>query len=943
MLNLSLVRRRLRYKIIASFSIVLIAPIALLTLYYSVQFGNVLREIARSNALQQLTAQAEEIESQLNQVMTDVLFVSQSQELRRYARTPDLSPRMLNETNDLFSRFLRRSPPNYVKVCLLDSDGMERLCVQRISDGAKTVPAKALTNQIDANYFSGALSLVGISGVQAPVYVSPVTWANASVLDEVDHSLAQAHISYATILMSDEGILSGVVVLHVRVRPYVEDVLDNNPGGRLALIAEDGQIIYRYDNPDSFVRPDERFLNRLYPQSSEQILGNPQGVIVGSVDAPQEMLVHARIRPREQALQWTLLLMQDLGVVDAPIVMARLVVVASSLVLLSLAALFGYWLARRIVRPIEQLVEASYRLEQGDWSAPIPIIRNSDELGTLGRAFSRMASKLSETFNDLQERIDELEVSRQQILRHAQEIEALREISQAVGSTLNLQKLYEQLLTQLRKLVPYTSASIFIYEGEDLHFAAQNGFPEDMDWLYIQQRLNKHHINKFSELRVVVYPDVMLIPDWVSFENIPTFTHSWMGIPIYYRENVLGYLYLDHIEVNVYTPDHVVLATAIARQTAIAIENAQMFNNMEQLVAEQTQDLVLERERLNAIIENVEDALLFTDADGKILYVNPAWEALTGFSKREALQHTFLSLRKGQVSEEFYREMIATLQAQRSWHKQMSVQRKDGSQYEADITVVAVRDEQDNLRYFVSLQRDVTQAKALEALKTRFVADAAHDLRNPVAVLSTNLYILKKAPAQLMQRLPMLEYQVERLNALIHDLLLIARLDRDVEALINSPMDFAHVVQQVCVSQATLAQQKHIRFNVHITSAVIHILGDSQQLERMVVNLVSNALTYTLEDGEVNIYLDCTGQEVLFSVQDTGIGIAPEDLEHIFERFYRASNARKTSDGTGLGLAIVQEIVKRHHGTIQVQSELGKGTRFSIRFPQVGERDAAQT
>ena len=142
---------------------------------------------------------------------------------------------------------------------------------------------------------------------------------------------------------------------------------------------------------------------------------------------------------------------------------------------------------------------------------------------------------------------------------------------------------------------------------------------------------------------------------------------------------------------------------------------------------------------------------------------------------------------------------------------------------------------------------------------------------------------------------------------------------------------------KVCTNLQSVAQSQDISLKLHTTKdQYLPILGDDKALNQLVTNLVDNAIKYTPEGGQVDVYLQLDDQHLVFAVKDTGIGIAPADQERIFERFYRVDKARSREvGGTGLGLAIVKHIVQSHQGKLQVISELGEGTRFEVRLPTI--------
>jgi PAS domain S-box-containing protein len=707
---------------------------------------------------------------------------------------------------------------------------------------------------------------------------------------------------------------------------------DLPPFMRLYVVDEDGNFLRHPNAPlSSPALAELPRLTALMPRSGALMLAQPRGALYGPSDGRESLWVYERIEVVETAPTWTVIYELPLAIVEQPIVESRWVVVGLTSGLLALTLVFSGWAARRIALPIRQLSQAAQRIEAGDWQAPIPTLRNRDEIGALGRAMGRMAATMQSLIRDLHERVRDLEETRALLMRRADELEALRQIALASSSTLDQDEMLERLLDALATLVPYTSASVTLYDGQSVRFVAMRGLPDQVDWgkleaaLETSAKLRDRAYNR----QILLVEDVRQQDFWQPFDPQLDYIRSWMGVPLLHRGRLIGYLNLDHEQVGFYTIEHAALANAVGQQMALALENTRLFNQMEHAVKERTAELRAEQERLLAIVENVEDAIMFTNERGGLLYVNPSWRVLNGYSLDEALKLSAWALHERWTAP--HPELMQALHQGNPWHGELKLRRRDGAVYDSHISIVPVYDTDSSLHYFVSVERDITKAKELEALKARFVADAAHDLRNPISVLMTNLYILNRAPAQLPQRLPILEYQVSRLEALINDLLTVARLDRDHELSEASPFDLGFLVAHVCESQATLAHDKSLHFTHWLSSHSLLILGDVQQMERVVVNLIANALAYTPQGGRVEVRVDVIEGEIVLEVVDTGIGIASDEQEHIFERFYRASNARKT-DGTGLGLAIVKEIVARHKGRIELHSVLGQGTSFRVYF-----------
>ncbi|HJT58893.1 MAG TPA: ATP-binding protein [Ktedonobacteraceae bacterium] len=218
----------------------------------------------------------------------------------------------------------------------------------------------------------------------------------------------------------------------------------------------------------------------------------------------------------------------------------------------------------------------------------------------------------------------------------------------------------------------------------------------------------------------------------------------------------------------------------------------------------------------------------------------------------------------------------------------------------------------------------------------RFVADASHELRTPVAAIRSMIDVTLAQGAgeeEAVHVLSEVNVVTERLGHLINDLLTLARADEGQTLLERKPVRLDLLATDVAASTELLAAEQDIAVTVD-TSEPVLVLGDEVRLIQVILNLLQNALVYTNAGGKISLKVEARDNNALLSIRDTGIGIAPEHLEHIFERFYRADAARSRAvGGSGLGLAIVDWIVHAHKGTISVESEVGKGALFTVSLP----------
>lgn len=226
----------------------------------------------------------------------------------------------------------------------------------------------------------------------------------------------------------------------------------------------------------------------------------------------------------------------------------------------------------------------------------------------------------------------------------------------------------------------------------------------------------------------------------------------------------------------------------------------------------------------------------------------------------------------------------------------------------------------------------------------QFTADASHELRTPLAMLQSEIDVAlqrRRAPAQYEQLLASLREDATRMSQLLAELLTLARADAGHAALEREALDIEELACQVLTAMQPLAESRGVRLLLAPVESVT-VLGDQTRLMQLLVNLVDNGLKYTLPGGSVSLAVRQDAASAILEVTDTGQGIAPEHLPHVFERFYRADAARgRAGGGAGLGLAICQWIAEAHGGTVTVQSAVGRGTTVTVRLPATLSSGAA--
>jgi two-component system phosphate regulon sensor histidine kinase PhoR len=233
---------------------------------------------------------------------------------------------------------------------------------------------------------------------------------------------------------------------------------------------------------------------------------------------------------------------------------------------------------------------------------------------------------------------------------------------------------------------------------------------------------------------------------------------------------------------------------------------------------------------------------------------------------------------------------------------------------------------------------DITELRRLENLRREFVANVSHELKTPLASIKAYAETLRMGaindPAHNLGFVERISEQAEQLHQLIMDLLHLARVEAGREAFQFSRVDVGQVVERCIVQVKQLAEQKGIVLRIAPPAEPMSVWADSDGVFTILSNLVGNAVKYTPSGGEVEVRWQRADENVVLEVRDTGIGIAPEDQQRIFERFYRVHKARSRElGGTGLGLAIVKHLVQSFGGSVSLTSEVNAGSIFRVTLP----------
>ncbi len=419
---------------------------------------------------------------------------------------------------------------------------------------------------------------------------------------------------------------------------------------------------------------------------------------------------------------------------------------------------------------------------------------------------------------------------------------------------------------------------------------------------------------------------------------------SLVLLPLVSQNQVIGTLGLGDPKPRSFSNDEISLAWSVADQVAGALARAQLDK---------------ERRQLSTAIEQTAESVIITDTEGQILYVNPAFEQVSGYSRSEVIGRTPRILNSGKQSPSFYRQLWSIIVTGSVWQGRFINKKKDGTLYTEDATITPVRGDTGEIVNYVSVQRDIThelqleeqyrQAQKMEAVG-RLAAGIAHDFNNLLTAINgfATLIQTELSSADPLQELvEKILHSGQRAAELVRQLLAFSRKQAVKPQILNLNTIVSNMDKML---RRIIGD--HIELETILAPDLWSVRADASQLEQIIVNLAVNASDAMPDGGRLTIettnlvlddrfaadHLDAEpGEHILLTVSDTGTGMSKEVMQHIFEPFFTTKEVGK---GTGLGLATVFGIIKQNSGHIWVYSEPGQGATFKIYLPRVTETAA---
>lgn len=526
--------------------------------------------------------------------------------------------------------------------------------------------------------------------------------------------------------------------------------------------------------------------------------------------------------------------------------------------------------------------------------------------------------------------------------QHNRELALLNRAGHLLSSTLELDQVLATVLEEVCGLLSVTAGSVWLVDPATHELVCEQAIGPHRDLalgcrLVVGEGLVGWVASNGESL---VVPDALV--DDRHFEGIDQqaglVLRTILSVPLRVNEQIIGVLQMMDPETGRLNTEDLALIEPLAAAAAIAIENARLYRELlthtetlEQRVQQRTTELQAQNMQLEAILRSAADGIVVADRDGEIQRAN-------------AVVQTWLHQDFSQADAQSLTEAVRGL-ALRAPDRPRLILELKGHVLELKAAPIAESGAMEAAA--VVAIRDISHLKVLDRMRAQFVSNVSHELRTPVTTIKLYAELLKRAPMERWEAyVELLAKEADHQARLVEDILEISRIDGGRLGMKPRLVCLDQLIEATITNHQVLAQDRGVTLLLAAeesepTASPVKpttVFVDPHRMMQVLDNLVENAIRYTMEGGSVKVG---TGEErvngrawATMTVVDTGIGIPDHELPHIFERFFRGEGPREMeATGTGLGLAIAKEVVELHGGQVDVESEAGAGTIFSVRLP----------
>ncbi len=361
---------------------------------------------------------------------------------------------------------------------------------------------------------------------------------------------------------------------------------------------------------------------------------------------------------------------------------------------------------------------------------------------------------------------------------------------------------------------------------------------------------------------------------------------------------------------------------------------AEMFNFLRRKLDHTLSEISNEKSKVEAILENIADGVLAVNTDGEIIHLNQAAIKMLNLKRKDIGNKDYNEI-IASYSEELTLEKMAN--KKRSYHGTVNFQYNNSS---FNVRYAPFQDEQNENTGVVMIIQDVTEREKYENMQKEFVANVSHELKTPLTSIKSYVETLLDGAMEDHETsekfLTVVDSEADRMTRLVKDLLQLSRLDYNREKIMKQEINIVNIIKLAVEKMEISAKTKEQELEQLFIAEDIRVFADKDRIEQVILNILSNAIKYTGENGSIKIDIVRTIKYVKVIVEDNGMGISAAEVPKLFDRFYRVDKARsRAMGGTGLGLSIAKQIVSEHGGDIEIESEEGRGTTVVITLPLI--------
>ncbi len=498
----------------------------------------------------------------------------------------------------------------------------------------------------------------------------------------------------------------------------------------------------------------------------------------------------------------------------------------------------------------------------------------------------------------------------------------LLEIARALTQELDREKLLTRILRISIEMLAGQAGLIALKESGTWRVSAAHGIPPAF-LHYLEPLLAEEHMH---ELDVTEINHLLKELTYTASMGLL----NGVGLPLIAHQQVIGVIFIFRSYPDLFTANDKQLLQSFADQAAIAVFNAQLYTQVS-----------LEKQRLDALLDTAADGILILNADHTIERVNDAFEHLYGKTDTElrGMRHEdvirWARKPKGMTLEEA--EMGGwPLTPNAHLYVEGDLERNDPRPVPVGITYAPLLTADGKLRNIFVTVRDITHFRTAEEIKSTFISIVSHELKTPVALIKGYASTLRRDDARwdrqiIQDGLAVIEEEADRLASYIEDLLDASRLQAGGMSLNLADVSLAALARRLAERFQTQTSRHTIITDFSSNFPIV--LADEKRIEQVLANLISNAIKYA-PHGEIRISGQVRPEQIIICVSDEGPGIDPNDMPHIFDRFYRAEKAARKTKGAGLGLYLARAIIEAHNGRMWVDPHPNAGARICFSLPR---------